>query len=61
MTCGFINDMRNWVNLRGVKKITEELCVMTLKGDAIFKEKVAVRLKNGITSLVSFHGSSRKS
>ena len=23
MTCGFINDMRNWVNLRGVKKITE--------------------------------------
>ena len=61
MTCGFINDMRNWVNLRGVKKITEELCVMTLKGDAIFEEKVAVRLKNDITSLVSFHWSSRKS
>ena len=61
MNCGFINDMRNWVNFRGVKKITEELCAMTLKVDAIFKEKVAVGLKYDITNLVSFHGSSRKS
>ena len=42
-------------------KITEELCVMTLKGDAIFKERLTVGLKNDIRNLVNFHRSSRKS
>ena len=42
-------------------KITEELCVMTLKGDAIFKEKLAGGLKNDIKNLINFHASSRKS
>ena len=34
---------------------------MTLKGDAIFKEKLTGGLKNDITNLVNFHASSRKS
>ena len=34
---------------------------MTLKGDAIFKEKLTGGLKNGIRNLVNFHASSRKS
>ena len=34
---------------------------MTLKGDAIFKEKLTDRLKNDIRNLVNFHVSSRKS
>ena len=34
---------------------------MTLKGDAIFKEKFTGGLKNGIRNLVNFHRSSRKS
>ena len=34
---------------------------MTLKGDAIFKEKLTGGLKNDIKNLVNFHGSSRKS
>ena len=42
-------------------KITEELCAMTLKGDAIFKEKLTGGLKNDIRNLVKFHGSSQKS
>ena len=32
-------------------KITEGLCVMTLKGNAIFKEKLASGLKNAIRNL----------
>ena len=34
---------------------------MTLKGDAIFKEKLTGGLKNVIRNLVKFHASSRKS
>ena len=34
---------------------------MTLKGDAIFKEKLSGGLKNDIWNLVNFHVSSRKS
>ena len=34
---------------------------MTLKGDAIFKEKLTGGLKNDIRNLVNFHVSSRKS
>ena len=34
---------------------------MTLKGDAIFKEKLTSGLKNDIRNLVNFHGISRKS
>ena len=34
---------------------------MTLKSDAIFKEKLTGGLKNDIRNLVNFHASSRKS
>ena len=34
---------------------------MTLKGDAIFKEKLTGDLKNDIRNLVHFHASRRKS
>ena len=34
---------------------------MTLNGDAIFKEKLTVRLTNEIRRLVNFHASSCKS
>ena len=34
---------------------------MTLKGDAIFKEKVTGGLKNDIRNLINFHASSCKS
>ena len=33
---------------------------MTLKGDAIFKEKLTAGLKNDIRNLISFHASSHK-
>ena len=33
---------------------------MTLKRDAIFKEKLINSLKNDIRNLVNFHGSSQK-
>ena len=42
-------------------KISEELCVMTLKGDAKFKGKLTCGFKNDIRKLVNFHASSRKS
>ena len=42
-------------------KITEELCVMTLRGDAIIKEKLTGGLKNDIRNLVNFHASSQQS
>ena len=42
-------------------KFTEELCVITRKDDAIFKEKSAGGLKNDIRNLVNFHASSHKS
>ena len=38
-----------------------ESCVMTLKGDAIFKERLTDGLKNDARNLVNFHASSRKS
>ena len=34
---------------------------MTLKDDAIFKEKLTGGLKNDIRNLINFHASSRKS
>ena len=34
---------------------------MTLKGDAVFKEKLTHGLKNDIRNLINFHASSRKS
>ena len=43
------------------QRITEEFCVMTLKGDAIFKETLTGGLKNDISNLINFHASSRKS
>ena len=41
--------------------MSEELCVMTLKGDAKFKGKLTYCLKNDLRHLVNFHASSRKS
>ena len=41
--------------------MSEEACIMTLKGDAIFEEKLTSGLKNEIRNLVNFHASSRKS
>ena len=38
-----------------------DLCVITLKGDAKFKGKLTRGLKNDIRNLVNFHASSRKS
>ena len=43
------------------QKITEELWVMTLKGDAISKEKLTGGLKNDIRNMFSFNESSRNS
>ena len=40
--------------------ISDELCIMTLKGDAMFKEKLTGGLKNDIRNLVNFYGSNRK-
>ena len=34
---------------------------MTLKGDAIFEEKLTCGLENDIRNLINFHASSRKS
>ena len=39
--------------------MSEELCVMILKGDAKFEGKLTRGLKNGIRKLVNFHASSR--
>ena len=41
-------------------KISEELCVMTLKGDAKFKGKLTRGLENNIKNLLNFHGNSQK-
>ena len=43
------------------QKILEELCVMTLNGDAKFNGKLTCGLKNDVRNLVNFHASSRKS
>ena len=42
-------------------KISEGLCVMTLKGKAKFKGKPTCCLKNDIRNLVNFHASREKS
>ena len=42
-------------------KTTEELCVMTLKCDTIFKEQLAGNRKNDLKNLINFRGSSGKS
>ena len=39
---------------------SDDLCVMTLKGNAKFKEKFIRGLKNDLKNLVKFHASSRK-
>ena len=43
------------------KKLSEELCVMTLKGDLKFKGKLTCGSKNDLRNLVNCHSSSRKS
>ena len=43
------------------QKITEELCIMTQKGDAKCKRKLICGLKKDIRNLVNFHANSRKS
>ena len=42
-------------------KNTEELCLMTQKGDAKFEEKLNFCLKNYMMNLVNFNPSSGKS
>ena len=41
--------------------MSEELCIMTLKGGAKFKEKLICGLKKDIRNLVNFYMNSRKS
>ena len=43
------------------KKISEELCIMALKGDSEFKGKLICGLKKDIRNLLNFHVSSWKS
>ena len=42
------------------QKNSDELCIMALKGDAMFKEKLTGGLKNDIRNLVNFYGSNPK-
>ena len=42
-------------------EISEEFCVVTLKGVAKFKGKLTCGLKNDIRNLVNFHTSNQKS
>ena len=42
-------------------KSTEELCLMTLKSDAKFEEKLTVGSKNDMGNLVNFNANSGKS
>ena len=42
------------------KKSTEELCLMTLKSDAKFEEKLTLSSKNNMRNLVSFNASTCK-
>ena len=42
-------------------ELSGKLCVMALKGDAKFKEKLIHGLKNDIRNLANFHGGSWKS
>ena len=41
--------------------VSARKCVMTLKDDVKFKEKLTCGLKNDIKNLVNFHANSRKS
>ena len=41
--------------------MSEELCVMALKGDAKFKGKLTCGLKNDKRNLINFHAGSRMS
>ena len=50
-----------YVFTRRLSSASQELCVMRLKGDALFKEKLAGGLKNDIRNLINFHASNRKS
>ena len=51
--------MRHYTEDRCKLWYKNDLYVMTLKGDALFKEKVTGGLKNDISNLVNFHASSR--
>ena len=42
-------------------KSTEELCLMTLKSDAKFEEKLTLGSKNDMRNLINFNASSGKS
>ena len=42
-------------------KFTEELCVMTMKNDAKFEEKLTCRFKMDMRNLTNFDPSTRKS
>ena len=54
--CPLIGSFWSMFELKNYK-----LCVMTLKGDAIFKEKLTGSLKNYIRNLINFYASSHKS
>ena len=41
-------------------EFTDELCVMTLKSDAKFGEKLTCGLENDMRNLANFHQSTRK-
>ena len=43
------------------QKSTEEICLMTLKSDAKFEEKLTLASKNDMGNLVNFNASSGKS
>ena len=43
------------------RKNTEKLCLMTLKSDAKFKEKLTLGSKNDVRNLKNFNASSSKS
>ena len=43
------------------RKNTEKLCLMTLKSDAKFKEKLTLGSKNDVRNLKTFNASSSKS
>ena len=44
-----------------IQKITEELCVITLKNDAKFEEELTCPLKNDIRKFANFNTSSENS
>ena len=44
-----------------LEDVTEELCVMTLKADAKFREKLIRDLKNDVSNLVNYYANGEKS